>query len=171
MFVWKKKYEAVTREMGRQIVERDDTLMIRDATIGRLQRENAGLLRDKLAAAEAAKNLAGELRECMRTIDDLRPDAEKYRERLRRDRDNAASKRARSTANLIPGGAKKKAQVLAARAGVKAPELPDGLYEINGAVGFNCNVCDNFTEWNAEVSDFKFGGHENVCGGSPRCCP
>ena len=51
MFVWKKKYDAVTREMGRQIAERDDTLMIREATIGRLQRENAKLL-ERMAVAD-----------------------------------------------------------------------------------------------------------------------
>jgi hypothetical protein len=44
MFVWKKKYDAVTREMGRQIVERDDTLMLREATIGRLQRTSEDML-------------------------------------------------------------------------------------------------------------------------------
>lgn len=44
MFVWKKKYEAVTREMGRQIVERDETLMDREATIGRLQRSGEDML-------------------------------------------------------------------------------------------------------------------------------
>lgn len=44
MFVWKKKYDAVTREMGRQIVERDDTLMVREATIGRLQRTSEDML-------------------------------------------------------------------------------------------------------------------------------
>ncbi|MBR2268751.1 hypothetical protein [Sphingobium sp.] len=44
MFVWKKKYDAVTREMGRKIVERDDTLMVREATIGRLQRTSEDML-------------------------------------------------------------------------------------------------------------------------------
>lgn len=54
MFVTKKKYAAVTTEMGRQIVARDDTLMIREATIGRLQRENATLLSEvsELRAAD-----------------------------------------------------------------------------------------------------------------------
>lgn len=44
MFVWKKKYDAVTREMGRQIAERDETLMVREATIGRLQRTSEDML-------------------------------------------------------------------------------------------------------------------------------
>ena len=44
MFVWKKKYDAATREMSRQIVERDDTLMVREATIGRLQRTSEDML-------------------------------------------------------------------------------------------------------------------------------
>lgn len=85
MFVLKKTYDAVTREMGRQIVERDETLMIREATIGRLQRENARLLTEATA-------ISGEL---------------------------AAMKagRTRSNGNLIPGGPKKKAAVLAERAG------------------------------------------------------
>ena len=50
MFVWKKKYDAVTREMGRQIVERDDTLMVREATIGRLQRTSEDMLARVIAS-------------------------------------------------------------------------------------------------------------------------
>lgn len=54
MFVTKKKYATVTAEMARQIAARDDTLMIREATIGRLQRENAALLSElsELRAAD-----------------------------------------------------------------------------------------------------------------------
>lgn len=49
--------------------------------------------------------------------------------------------------------------------------LPDGLREQDGVIGFDCRVCDAFTEWNGEIADFEHGAHENVCGGSPRCCP
>lgn len=79
-----------------------------DKTIGRIQRENArllaelaplkaerdGILRDKLNESARAKSLAAELAEAMKAIEALRPDAEKHRERLRRDRDSAAAKRA-----------------------------------------------------------------------------
>lgn len=53
MFVTKKKYAAVTKEMARQIAARDDTLMIREATIGRLQLVKAALL-SELAELRAA---------------------------------------------------------------------------------------------------------------------
>lgn len=54
MFITRKKHEAIVKEMGRTIVARDDTLMIREATIGRLQRENAALL-SELAHLKAAR--------------------------------------------------------------------------------------------------------------------
>ena len=54
MFITRKKHEAIVKEMGRTIVARDDTLMIREATIGRLQRENAALL-SELAPLKAAR--------------------------------------------------------------------------------------------------------------------
>lgn len=57
MFVWKKKYDAVTREMGRQIVERDDTLMLREATIGRLEAEKLALEAERdQSRTEAVEN-------------------------------------------------------------------------------------------------------------------
>lgn len=98
MFVWKKKYDAVTREMGRQIVERDDTLMVREATIGRLQRTSEGLLRDKLAESERANLAEQRVNSLLAEIAALRPDAEKYRERCRRDREHAENARERKRA-------------------------------------------------------------------------
>lgn len=53
MFMTKKRHDALMREAARLIVERDDTLMIREATIGRLQREISGL-RSDVTAAEMA---------------------------------------------------------------------------------------------------------------------
>ena len=54
MFMTRKKHDALMREMGRHILARDDTLMVREATIGRLQRENATLLSElsELRAAD-----------------------------------------------------------------------------------------------------------------------
>lgn len=157
MFVWKKKYDAVTREMGRQIVERDDTLMVREATIGRLQRTSEDMLarnlelQAKVQRLEAGADLgeqkdegatyvlksladtlhvedwsiqngseewegdvwatmfgilidAGVVEEDHHTVAThaeiaaLRPDAEKYRERCRRDREHAENARVRKRA-------------------------------------------------------------------------
>jgi hypothetical protein len=112
MFVWKKKYDAVTREMGRQIVERDDTLMVREATIGRLQRSgedmlarnlelqavSKGILRDKLAESQRANLAEQRVNSLLDEIAALRPDAEKYRERCRRDREHAENARVRKRA-------------------------------------------------------------------------
>lgn len=98
MFVWKKKYDAATREMGRQIVERDETLMVREATIGRLQRTSEGLLRDKLAESQRANLAEQRVNSLLDEIAALRPDAEKYRERCRRDREHAENARVRKRA-------------------------------------------------------------------------
>lgn len=55
---------------------------------------------------------------------------------------------------------------------LQRPLLPDGLYYDNdGGLYFHCNVCDAPTEWPVEPEDFEFGVAENVCGGSPWCCP
>lgn len=50
-------------------------------------------------------------------------------------------------------------------------ELPDGLYWIEGKPTFACRVCDAWTVWDGEPEDFEDGHPNNVCGGSPRCCP
>lgn len=49
--------------------------------------------------------------------------------------------------------------------------LPDGLHYHNGEIRFECRVCKAWTEWPTDVNDFDPDAHENVCGGSPRCCP
>lgn len=59
------------------------------ATIERLSNERNGLLRDKLAADEKLKEMAG----IERYAASLKPDALKYRERCKRDREAAAAKR------------------------------------------------------------------------------
>ncbi len=50
-------------------------------------------------------------------------------------------------------------------------ELPDGLREHNGLFEFQCRVCERWTEWPGEVLDYDPDTHENMCGGSQRCCP
>lgn len=49
--------------------------------------------------------------------------------------------------------------------------LPDGLRDHDGEIQFQCIVCERWTEWPADVADFVPDASENVCGGSPRCCP
>lgn len=49
--------------------------------------------------------------------------------------------------------------------------LPDGLYYRNGRRQFQCLSCDKWTDWEGEVADFKIEDPNNLCGGSPRCCP
>lgn len=50
--------------------------------------------------------------------------------------------------------------------------LPEGLhYGDDGKVMFFCGGCDQYREWIGEPADFVLGERENVCGGSPRCCP
>lgn len=50
-------------------------------------------------------------------------------------------------------------------------ELPDGLREENGVIEFECRSCGTWTAWEGEILDFDPDAHENMCGGSPRCCP
>lgn len=49
--------------------------------------------------------------------------------------------------------------------------LPDGLFERDGVVMFACRVCGRDSEWPTDIEDFVFDAPQNVCGGSPRCCP
>lgn len=51
------------------------------------------------------------------------------------------------------------------------PELPEGLVMLGGRPQFPCRVCGAWTDWEGEVKDFVDGLAENVCGGSPWCCP
>lgn len=49
--------------------------------------------------------------------------------------------------------------------------LPDGLRYHDGEVQFECRSCGKWSEWPSDVADFEPGAYENMCGGSPRCCP
>lgn len=53
----------------------------------------------------------------------------------------------------------------------KATELPDGLRDNEGKVEFECRSCESWSEWHADVADFDINDINNLCGGSPRCCP
>ncbi len=86
-----EKDAQADRETAARILHRNIELQGR---VDVLEAANFGLLRDKIAESRRADSAAGQLDEALRTIDDLRPDAEKYRERLRRDRESAAAKRA-----------------------------------------------------------------------------
>jgi hypothetical protein len=60
----------------------------------------------------------------------------------------------------------------AARRPIAPPaELPDGLEMMDGRPHFQCRVCEKWTEWEVDPADFVAGVAENVCGGSPWCCP
>lgn len=88
-----EKDAQAERETVARILQRNIELRGR---VDVLEAANHGLLRDKIAESKRADNLSGQLDEVLKTIDDLRPDADKYRERLRRDRENAAVKRAKA---------------------------------------------------------------------------
>lgn len=49
--------------------------------------------------------------------------------------------------------------------------LPEGMRRHEGEVQFQCRVCEHWTEWSGDVADYDPDAHENMCGGSPRCCP
>lgn len=51
------------------------------------------------------------------------------------------------------------------------PELPEGLWEKDGKIMFECRTCGAWTEWPAEIEDYEHGVAENVCGGSQWCLP
>jgi hypothetical protein len=51
-------------------------------------------------------------------------------------------------------------------------ELPDGLYMLDGNVMATCRRCDRSYEWPAEIERFPGSDdYNNLCGGSPSCCP
>lgn len=49
--------------------------------------------------------------------------------------------------------------------------LPDGLRYHGGQIQFQCRVCDEWSEWPVDIADFDIDDRNNVCGGSPLCCP
>jgi chromosome segregation ATPase len=63
------------------------------AELATLKAERDGILRDKIAEAERSDQAVSRGLALMREIEALRPDALKYRERLRRDREALAAKR------------------------------------------------------------------------------
>lgn len=66
--------------------------------IGELKAQAAGRLRDKLAESERANLAEQRVNSLLDEIAALRPDAEKYRERCRRDREHAENARERKRA-------------------------------------------------------------------------
>lgn len=50
-------------------------------------------------------------------------------------------------------------------------ELPEGLTYVRGAIRFECLSCGELAELPCDVSEFDIDAPENLCGGSPRCCP
>lgn len=51
-------------------------------------------------------------------------------------------------------------------------ELPDGLWRNpKGVLTYYCRSCGNASEWYGETKDFDIDNENNLCGGSPCCCP
>lgn len=48
---------------------------------------------------------------------------------------------------------------------------PPGLTYRNGAAHYYCVSCGELTEWPLEPEEYDEGDPNNLCGGSPRCCP
>lgn len=67
----------------------------KEETVSRAEHERivAGVLRDKANADASARRWKALLDEACKAVDDLRPDADKYREKLRRDREYHANRR------------------------------------------------------------------------------
>ena len=101
--ITKRKHDAIVENLkariwqesdlaDRYVNERDQVRAERDAETKRaneLAVAKDAVLRDKLAADEKLKEMAG----IERYAASLKPDALKYREKLRRDREAAAAKR------------------------------------------------------------------------------
>ncbi|RSU58049.1 hypothetical protein [Sphingobium yanoikuyae] len=126
MFVWKKKYDNAIAHYRGLFEARGEIIDDRNMTIGRLQRTSedmlarnlelqakvdgrgmeisalkeqcAGILRDKIAESERANLAEQRINSLLAEIAALRPDAEKYRERCRRDREHAENARERKRA-------------------------------------------------------------------------
>lgn len=51
------------------------------------------------------------------------------------------------------------------------PELPEGVYDINGTLMVDCCCCGRPSELPCDVSELPMEGYEHYCGRSPMCCP
>lgn len=51
------------------------------------------------------------------------------------------------------------------------PDLPEGLFMHQGRVSFECASCGKTTGWEGTLDEWEPDAMENLCGGSPRCCP
>jgi len=58
-----------------------------------------------------------------------------------------------------------------AKANAPVEYLPEGLWERDGVLYFECKACGNESEWYGEPEEFELDNYTNMCGGSPRCCP
>lgn len=89
-----RAHEARVRHLTYLFETRGEIISDRDATIGRLQRENSGLLRDKLNESARANLAEKRVRSLLDEVDALTPDAQKWRDRKKADREYRAEKRA-----------------------------------------------------------------------------
>lgn len=51
------------------------------------------------------------------------------------------------------------------------PALPDDLFMKGGHVMFECRLCGEAAIWPGEIEQWDQDDVNNLCGGSPRCCP
>lgn len=50
-------------------------------------------------------------------------------------------------------------------------DLPDGLFMKGGHIHFTCRQCGEAAMWPGEIEQWDQDDVNNLCGGSPRCCP
>lgn len=109
-----REHRAVVKHKDTLFELRGEVVADRDAKIARLEAvckalrtelatlkaERDGILRDKIAETDRSNKAVSRGLELIREIEALKPDALKYRERLRRDREALAAKRKRAVAAL-----------------------------------------------------------------------
>ena len=91
MFVTKKRFDQMMKSGDDLLAQRAAQALRDSETIGRLQRTSEDMLARNLELQAKVNEQEGE-------IAALRPDAEKYRERCRRDREHAENARVRKRA-------------------------------------------------------------------------
>lgn len=100
-----ERYEASIKSkddtIGRVCTERDNARKTSEDMLARnleLQAVSKGILRDKIAESERANLAEQRVNSLLDEIAALRPDTEKHREKLRRDREHAENTRVRKRA-------------------------------------------------------------------------
>jgi chromosome segregation ATPase len=88
-----RERDTAARLLGKSVALRSEVATL-SAELATLKAERDGILRDKLAESERAKLAEQRVNSLLDEIAALKPDADKHREKLRRDRAYVTSKRA-----------------------------------------------------------------------------